>query len=316
VPTPPPPSRRLRALHALRCGHRFLALATLLPMAAAWAGGQMPWVQPWFAGPAWPLVAGGVALPLFAVLLMAFPRALIETLGLAIATTVVATVTPSAAALVGVAPAHSAVPATIIITLLHAPFWFCLWLGATALLESLRPRRFRSLRLSASVRTDLPPEAALDALAPPPGRATGRIRTGPADAEGWYELAQDIADVERTTLAPTTSRVVYRQTILEDAPGRRVIQYLAPIEGGEASGVTEITCEATPRGTICRSRDVTALFGPVELLGWWLVDLGRDSMISRLENHAGRPSPAIIDRPMDSPLALLMRVGGQDPDAL
>ena len=261
---------------------RLVAVAVMVPMLALIAMSLLsPAALP--ADLATMAVAGIAALVIGHVVL--FPNVTLETLALSIAATLLVCAMPAIMAAAAWAPAAQQTGALVILI----GFAFALAGFLVLLLENLMAWMFYAgpaIKRVMTARIDLPcsPQVAFQQFTLRPDTRRGRILTGPADDNGFFDVA--VAHAAAEAMHPDHAAVVRVDAkVLESSPARHDVMLLTA-EG--AVTVTSQSFAATPEGCTVEVRDMPGDFTLGMYAIYWLTDQQADNLTEMSDPITGQ----------------------------
>ncbi|PUB19065.1 hypothetical protein [Yoonia sediminilitoris] len=280
----PTPAQMIYRLHRLRRLVLFCAIppVCLLLLGAYLDPGFMPADRATLAALAVvTLIAGHVIL---------FPNVPLETVSLSLTVTLVAFVAPMIKTLSFMAPAEHASAALlfmVVLTVAAAGLLMFVLQLIIGLLLMVGPTV--KLRMQSALLVDCSPAVAISQFTLKPGRRRGRVLTGPADSNGFFDvaiLAPQIADPDRPN-QPLVMRVAAKMIDVRD----KQQQTMLVLPNGAVTVTTE-SFEATADGCRVTIAELPGDFTLGMYLMFWLTDQQMDNLTETADTITGVPARA------------------------
>lgn len=293
----------LYRLYRLR---RQIAVLGLLPLAGTVLGALCAPSGAVFGTGAW--IAG---LPLLwsaavAALSVRFPAGWSDLVAMSLAVTGLAALAPAIAALLG-GLLDAGQPVLFLASLLG------LLLGTLAAVLALvvlqigllagRPLGLR--RYGIRTRVPLPAEPLRAAAFLKPGRTYPNRETGPADADGVFEVVSRFRVPAEGCFDPDDVEIRFRARILEEGPDSQTTLFFIGEGAAATTSVQRLTIREDGGRTLYDHEEIHDHFDLYAGLGWWLTDAGGDGLTELLDSVSGRPVRALRRMPQGTPLGWL-----------
>lgn len=282
---------------------RLLVAGSLLPLAGLATGAQISGLAGILTGWA-PLAVAGLCLAVLTALLLRFPNSMIEGVALSLSLTLTLALVPlidNRDHFADLFLSGGGVDAAVHMGLAWMLGFFAL-VPAIGLLDRVRVGQSTVV---STLRHDLAPDAAFDALTLKPDVTSPDRQTGPADAHGFFDVTVWYDGADPETFAPARQSHTYRARIVEAAPLRQVTATVLDHDGRTSTSVNEIRVTPTDDGCLCESREVQDHLTLLSRMNFWLADYGADYLQGALDEAAGRDSPALCRQSQRSALACL-----------
>ncbi|WP_095589042.1 hypothetical protein [Actibacterium ureilyticum] len=272
---------------------RLLVAGSLLPLAGLAIGAQISGLGGILTGWA-PLAVAGLGLAVLTALLLRFPNSMIEGVALSLSLTLTLALVPLIDSRAHFADLFlpgggGGADAAVHMALAWMLGFFAL-VPAIALLDRVR---IGQSTVVSTLRYDLAPDAAFDALTLKPDVTSPDRQTGTPDRDGFFDVTVWYDGADPETFAPARQSHTYRARIVEAAPLRQVTATVLQVQGRTSTSVSEVRVTPSDDGCLCESREVQDHLTLLSRMNFWLADYGADYLQGALDEAAGRESPAL-----------------------